>query len=84
MSQKWMREMVSTKSEEAVSANGIFGSYTAMLGIDAKDSNDWIEGDTCTNALGLGDRVLSIVSGITKDRFSPGVSIDKNCWRIAA
>jgi len=84
VSQEWTTEMVSMKSEEAVSANGIFGSYTDMLGIDAKGNNDWIEGDACTNALGLGDHVVSIISCITKDRFSPGVSIDKNCWRIAA
>lgn len=31
---KWTREMVSMKSEETVSANGI----------DAKGNNDWIEG----------------------------------------
>ena len=84
MSQKWTREMVSKKSEEAVSANGLVGIYADMQGIDAKDSNDWIEGDACTNALGVGDHVVSIISCITKDRFSPGVSIDKNCWRTAA
>ena len=55
MSQEWTTEMVSMKSEEAVSANGIFGSYTDMLGIDAKGSNDWIEGAAGANVLnGLG------------------------------
>ena len=43
MSQKWSREMVSVKSEEAVSANGIVGNHTDMLGIDAKGNNDWIK-----------------------------------------
>ena len=43
MSKKWRREMVSMKSEEAVSTNGIVGSYTDMLGIDAKGNSDWIK-----------------------------------------
>ncbi|MBX9793283.1 MAG: hypothetical protein K2Y02_03180 [Burkholderiaceae bacterium] len=53
---KWSREMVSMKSEEAFSANGNVGSYADMLGIDAKGSNDWIEGGAGTVVLnGLGD-----------------------------
>ena len=43
MSQKWTREMVSKKSEEAVSANGLVGIYADMLGIEAKGDNDWIK-----------------------------------------
>lgn len=56
MSKKWRREMVSMKSEEAVSTNGIVGSYTDMPGIDAKGNNDWFEGGAGTVVLnGLGD-----------------------------
>ncbi len=55
MSQEWTTEMVSMKSEGAVRANGIFGSYTDLLGIDAKGNNDWIEGGAGANVLnGLG------------------------------
>ena len=83
MSQKWKREMVSMKSREVSKTNRAIGSDD-LLSVDAKASNDWIEGGAGTNISGLGEHVLSIISGLTEDKLPPDVATNNNCWRIAA
>jgi hypothetical protein len=72
--------MVSMKSQEVSSTSGIVGSYADLLSIDAKANNDWIE----TDISGLGEHVVSIISGVIKDKLLRDVVANNNCWRIAA